>query len=82
VVLNAPDMGALLLREEDKDVAGSLLACRTEALSSGVVFKADADVECLLICGEQDKGPVLVSAGLQQFKHWHGVLLGDDAPDR
>jgi hypothetical protein len=82
VVFDALDMGVLRLREMDIDVTSSLLACRAEALSSGVVVEADADVECLLIHGEQDKGPVLVGAGLQQLKCWRSVLLSDNASDR
>jgi hypothetical protein len=60
------------------DVDGSLLACRVEALSSGIVVEADADVERLLIRGERDEGLVLVGAGLEQLEHWCGVLLSDD----
>jgi hypothetical protein len=78
IVLNAADTGALRLREVNVDVDGSLLACRVEALSSGIVVEADADVERLLIRGEQDEGLVLVGAGLEQLEHWCGVLLSDD----
>jgi hypothetical protein len=66
----------------DVDVASSLLACRAEALSGGVVVEANADVERLLIRGERDDCAVLVPAGLEQLKRWRGVLLGDDAPNR
>jgi hypothetical protein len=75
-------MGALRLREVDIDVTGGLLACRAEALSSSIVVEADADVECLLIRGERDEGPVLVGAGLEQLERWRGVLLSDDTPNR
>jgi hypothetical protein len=81
VVLDAPDMGVLQLGEVDINVAGSLLVCRAEALSSGIVVEADADVERLLIRGERDECAIFVPAGLEQLKRWRSVLLGDDAPN-
>jgi hypothetical protein len=82
VVLNALNVGVLQLRKVDKDVASSLLVCRAEVLSSGIVVEADADVEHLLIHGEWDGGPVLIGPGVEQLKCWCGVLLNDDTPGR
>jgi hypothetical protein len=81
-VLNSSNMCVLQLREVGNDVAGGPLACRAEAFSRGIVVKQDANVECLLVRGEWDGGPILVGAGLPQLERWHSVLPSDGTPDR